>query len=367
MKKRLDFIDIAKFLGVIIVVFGHGLPAENPVLLALYSFHMPLFFVLNGMTLKVRDDDNFGTYLVRKMKAYLIPYAFFGIITIICEISINKWLGINVPNHFFLTTLVNLWEQKRLYTLWFLTALFLCDVLFYFCHFIGRKNPYFTAIPALIIFGFGLYCNKFVKIPYAWNLDVSLICIIFVYVGYLIMNGKLQLIPKIILSKRWVSAIAGTILLVGGLALGYANYKLYGLNLEMFGAQFSKYYFVIPSAILSSLGFIFLCKTIENKWLAVLGKPSITVFALHQVLPFRLFREWFKPYWERVCTLPNTDPAWYLESFAQVVFSAALLIGLYYAIKYSPLAPCINCKQPKYMQNLIEKVKNRFKKTSAEN
>lgn len=51
--KRIAYIDIAKGIGILFVMLGHCLYSEeSPIRLFIYSFHMPLFFVLSGMTYK---------------------------------------------------------------------------------------------------------------------------------------------------------------------------------------------------------------------------------------------------------------------------------------------------------------------------
>lgn len=44
---RIAWVDIAKGLGIFLVVLGHTY-RKNPVQNWIYSFHMPLFFILSG-------------------------------------------------------------------------------------------------------------------------------------------------------------------------------------------------------------------------------------------------------------------------------------------------------------------------------
>lgn len=45
---RLPFLDIAKGIGIIMVVMGHVMP-YCPLYYWIYGFHVPLFFVISGM------------------------------------------------------------------------------------------------------------------------------------------------------------------------------------------------------------------------------------------------------------------------------------------------------------------------------
>lgn len=59
--KRIEWIDVAKAISIILVIFGHAIKKTNWVHLdfivyTIYSFHMALFFVLSGWTLKYREN-----------------------------------------------------------------------------------------------------------------------------------------------------------------------------------------------------------------------------------------------------------------------------------------------------------------------
>ena len=50
MKKRLDYVDYARGVGVILMLIGH-LGFGDGVYKVIYSFHMPLFFLISGYIL----------------------------------------------------------------------------------------------------------------------------------------------------------------------------------------------------------------------------------------------------------------------------------------------------------------------------
>ena len=50
MKERhLDYIDMVKGVGIILVVLGHSTYISEQALTWLASFHMPLFFIVSGL------------------------------------------------------------------------------------------------------------------------------------------------------------------------------------------------------------------------------------------------------------------------------------------------------------------------------
>ena len=75
--QRLQFIDIAKGLGIMLVLFGHLLPNHSVVKAIIYSFHMPLFFITAGYVLSNRP---FSSIIKKRFRSVIIPYLVFGLI-----------------------------------------------------------------------------------------------------------------------------------------------------------------------------------------------------------------------------------------------------------------------------------------------
>lgn len=67
-------IDIAKGLGIFLVVWGHMSPPSG-ISMTIWLFHMPLFFLLSGMTLNLKYD--FLDFAKNKVKSLLLPFVFF--------------------------------------------------------------------------------------------------------------------------------------------------------------------------------------------------------------------------------------------------------------------------------------------------
>lgn len=89
MKKRVQWIDMAKGIGLILVMYGHIQFRPYPFYVWLCSFHMPLFFFLAGITFQVRQEEKFFSFFKKKVKALLIPYMIFSI----CDMVLSAWSG----------------------------------------------------------------------------------------------------------------------------------------------------------------------------------------------------------------------------------------------------------------------------------
>lgn len=69
--KRLDWIDIAKGIAMILVIVGHTVPNPSPLRHAIFSFHMPVFFILAGYTFRPKP---WRELLSGSVSRLLVPY-----------------------------------------------------------------------------------------------------------------------------------------------------------------------------------------------------------------------------------------------------------------------------------------------------
>lgn len=85
--KRLDWIDIAKGIGIILVVLGHTLVPQvretgfaGFLWIFIYNFHMPLFFFLSGYLFEkgLSHYTNKGKFILGKLQYLMLPYLTFS-------------------------------------------------------------------------------------------------------------------------------------------------------------------------------------------------------------------------------------------------------------------------------------------------
>lgn len=101
-KKIIEWIEIARGIGILLVVFGHAIADIVPdnkifhaIFVFIYSFHMPLFFFISGYVganaleqYKLSDKIQFWK---RRFKRLIIPYFSIGIIYIPIKIILAKY------------------------------------------------------------------------------------------------------------------------------------------------------------------------------------------------------------------------------------------------------------------------------------
>lgn len=77
MEERIRWIDCAKGIAAGLVLIGHFVPLKL-LQVFIYSFHMPLFFFLAGVTFR-NQQPNFRTFIPKKFMQIMVPYFIFVI------------------------------------------------------------------------------------------------------------------------------------------------------------------------------------------------------------------------------------------------------------------------------------------------
>lgn len=72
--QRIQWIDSAKGFGILLVVYAHLFEFGTSLI---YLFHMPLFFILSGITFR---EESLTDCLIKKGRSLLLPYIVFAIL-----------------------------------------------------------------------------------------------------------------------------------------------------------------------------------------------------------------------------------------------------------------------------------------------
>jgi fucose 4-O-acetylase-like acetyltransferase len=135
---RSPVVDIAKGIAIILVVYGHclrGLIAANiipansaliPTDYVVYTFHMPLFFLLSGLFFRQSLQKNETAFWIGKLRLIVYPYFLWSLVQGCIQIILAQSGAVNNPLK--PDRLIHiLWEPISPF--WFLYALFFCNVI----------------------------------------------------------------------------------------------------------------------------------------------------------------------------------------------------------------------------------------------
>ena len=191
---RIVWVDICKLIGIFLMVVGHSTKNEN-ILSWIYSFHMPLFFILSGYTYDITKYKNrytYVNYLKNNVKHLVFPIIIFGFITTLYRFVWNYiFMDVNRIDYKIIQNgIIGIFLQLRLTKFggyfWFLSALFVSKVILYK---LVEKVDSTKAIFALSVSCFvtGSILKGCLNIGgLLWNLDVVPFIIGFLLIGILI-------------------------------------------------------------------------------------------------------------------------------------------------------------------------------------
>ncbi|AHF13657.1 hypothetical protein BARVI_03575 [Barnesiella viscericola DSM 18177] len=138
MEKRRDIaFDIAKGIGIVLMVIGHYIRSMLPSSIVftrfIYHFHMPLFFLIAGFFYESSTrKESYGAFVWNKFQRLMLPYFILSWVIIGVKIGLDNYLQVDHP-----VTLDTLYRVFYLpeagYFLWFVYVLFLvfCIVPFF--------------------------------------------------------------------------------------------------------------------------------------------------------------------------------------------------------------------------------------------
>lgn len=281
-KERIHWIDIAKGIGIIFIIYAHELGSQDYRYL-FYAFHIPLFLFLSGIVFK--PYNKFSIFVRKSVKGLLIPYFIFALL------SYFIWLFTLRPTFSFggeeikqfLTIFYansnNGWMAFN-NILWFLPTLFVTRIIFYLIHrFLNNKS--FLAISLVIISIAGYLYSifiPFVHLPFGTETAIS--AVVFYGFGYLWINHEKtkQLVFK-------YKKLLFPVLLIAGVIFSTVDFNLYGHQIDMRLLHLNNYFFFYLDAFAGIFAWIAFSMLLnKNILLEYLGKNSLILFSWHLIL-----------------------------------------------------------------------------------
>jgi fucose 4-O-acetylase-like acetyltransferase len=136
-------VDLAKGLAIMLVVVGHYDLAEAPdwwrsLHELIYTFHMPVFFVMAGYTWHVRPQERYFGYLARKAQRLLLPCLSIAVLYLGMKLAASILIDLKHPlDRMAVINVVIDPVHSVVPFVWFLYALFAVYAIFPLLHRLG--------------------------------------------------------------------------------------------------------------------------------------------------------------------------------------------------------------------------------------
>ncbi len=283
MKKRINYIDIAKGIAIISIVLGHTVGYSNhliPFRNFFYSFHVALFFMISGYLF--HTNKNLRTFTKEKFIRIMIPYFIWCILFLIPYIlfsnGIKNTLNINAISNIkelIINTLYgngNDFHLKQNSSLWFLPALFTMEFIFYFIIKLVNKNPKLEIPTLLLILLTNIITSTKLTFIFPWGLNTTLNISIYFYIGYLL--NKYKIINRL---KWYTIPIC--------LTLGVIGFILNTQKITYMNYGYGNIYYAFLSGLSFSILILYISKLLNrNNILESIGQNTMGVLIFHKIV-----------------------------------------------------------------------------------
>lgn len=279
VNKRINSIDIYRGIGVALMVLGHiGLWDFFDKFI--HAFHMPMFFMISGFLFNhIASKENIGKRIIKKSKSLLIPYIVFGLLHYVVLLFKKDFEIVTLKNLFWTNT-------KGLYiagALWFLTALYLTDIIILLLN----KYVKIDALRHIIVLAitlFGCFYKTLIPVTLPFAIGPAMVGTGLFYIGLLIKQNKEKKIFCFILNMPWWFWLVCTAVTT---ALIFINQHInmrkeqYGNILLFFIVSTLSFLIIISFSVFADkhFGKSFICR-----WLSGIGRNSIIYVCLNQLV-----------------------------------------------------------------------------------
>lgn len=283
-QKRISYFDMAKGIGILLVLIGHSGFPSAALIQWISSFHMPLFFLLSGMLFAHTKTAEKKTrpFLKKNACSILLPYASFSILSILAAAILEFDL---FPEYLWNALLETL-SFYGISVLWFLPVLFFSKTIFFFLVKKGKKQTtvcFTLAILALTICGNELSHRFFPISDTLPLLFIHYLTAVFLRTGIavsFVAFGFFIYRPFAVYMKN--HSTANHLLLSAGFLLLNLLFGFKNGGVDLNQLVFHNYLLYYLAAICGSMAVLCLCYALpESRILLYLGKNSLIIMATH--------------------------------------------------------------------------------------
>ena len=278
IKDRVEWIDRAKGITIILVVLGHVLndmPNDNGeysfLINIIYSFHMPCFFIISGLV-TTDNEKPLKSRCIKLSKQLLLPYLFFSFLFLIKAIITNILQSVEWKESF-----ANNWKDTVLVTsksefasFWFLPCLFISKCLL-ICLLRNTKKPSLILlcfpISFIISYVFSDYTMPFM-------LDAAILSTGFLYIGV-----SLRKKHKCLKHKKAAFVLVLSIFIICNI---FSYFVLHQPKVSFFEMKTGNPILLLIASTTGSLTVFSISKALKKEKIIVkIGTKSLWIYGFH--------------------------------------------------------------------------------------
>lgn len=293
MEQENNIVTLTKAIGIMLMVLAHAMSPEHVVGRVIYTFHMPLFFIMSGYCFKEKYLDDAKQFVVRRIKGIYVPFVLFSLSFLAMHNVFCHW-NIYDPDYLYgwkdfawhTSRIVTRMSHNEglLGTFWFLKELFWGSLIFYGTLRLSKWLKitwYWLPFVGLLVLA-EVTCILGLQVPYFTISYRSVLAACFIAAGYWWKQEDWQL-------NKWVLWIVGSAAItIELLLLHHVSFTdVTPISLPIYVApaligtmmvyEFSKFIFKIFDLRLK----------IGNRILEFIGKHTLAIMALH-MLAFKM-------------------------------------------------------------------------------
>ncbi|MBR6985672.1 MAG: acyltransferase family protein [Ruminococcus sp.] len=293
MKTRIKWVDFSKGIAILLVIIGHTI--GNPIIRGvIFSFHMPLFFIVSGYT--SRCSENTEAFLTKvKVSAHhlLLPAYCIFVIRLILYIFIDhtdyQWPNILLTPVFASGDDIEIGGMMipAFGMMWFLVVLFGVKTLYDWLQ-LKFKNT-ILMIVCIILSSAGMVIGHICALPFCF--DLILATLLFFHVGQQLKSCQFY-------TARISSYIISATVWIAGLGIcGIIVHEYLELATRSYPLYFLSYVTAIAGCMFVFLFGAWLEKMVKIRKLydivCFLGKNSMILYVIHafDTVGYQLIKE----------------------------------------------------------------------------
>lgn len=275
-KQRIEFIDLAKGIAILLVVYLHccSPSTQTPLDVSLKALRMPLYFTLSGVFFSTYGS--FFNLIKKKTNKMIIPFVFFLIISYIIQWIIDYHgtgsVTLSFTDNF---TLSRRWWNNPNWpniALWFLVSLFWANCIFYFTT--NSTKSLVRQCLCVFLIGFTGVLLGFWGKRLPLYIDSAFTALPYFFLGYLLRTTKL--LYGAVSKKEIVILIIClfALFIVSNMSWSFIDFKR---NMIMGNPLVA-----LTLPIFAVTGILLLCKLIKRlPGISFIGRYSIVVLGFH--------------------------------------------------------------------------------------